>query len=156
MIILADIRARTLLNGFSKGSVPPRYQGGLGIVGVRNLDEFVRLGGTLVCLNNSSVFAIEQLHLPVESVVDTLKRKDYFVGASILQVDVDQTHPVMAGMPTRAKIFVSRSPVFTTLEGFEGTAAGCLSKKGFTLSFRLHARIKIYSRICRRPGCLLW
>ena len=134
VIILADIRARTLLNGFSKGTVPPRYQGGLGIVGVRNLDEFVRSGGTLVCLNNSSVFAIEQLHLPVKSVIDTLKRKDYFVGASIVQVDVDQTHPVMAGMPPRTKIFVSRSPVFTTLEDFEGTALAAFQKKGSPLA----------------------
>lgn len=135
VIILADIRRQeSILHGFRKGSVPPRYQGGIETVGVRNLDEFVREGGTLVCMNRSSAFAIEQLHLPVKNVVDSLARKDYFVGASILQVDVDESHPVMAGMPARAKLFVDRSPVFTTLEDFKGTALASYQKSGSPLS----------------------
>ena len=133
VIVFADIDAETILNGFGKGSVPPRYQGGLGTVGVRNLDEFVRSGGTLICMNKSCAFAIEQLHLPVKNVVDGLERKDYFVGASIVQVDVDQSHPVMAGMPARAKVFVDSSPVFTTLEEFKGTALASYQKTGSPL-----------------------
>ena len=30
VIILADIRSNQILDGFAKGSVPPRYEGGLG------------------------------------------------------------------------------------------------------------------------------
>ena len=134
VILLADIGARSLLNGFAKGTVPPRYEGGLGAVGVRNLDAFVRSGGTLVCLNNSSAFAIEQLHLPVRNVVAGVDRKDYFVGSSILHVTVDGTHPVMAGMPGQAYIFSSRSPIFTTLEGFSGTALAKYQEKGSPLA----------------------
>src|SRR5215217_5299791 len=37
-----------------------------------------------------------------------------------MQVITDPTHPVMAGMPQRADVFVFNSPVFTTLDGFEG------------------------------------
>ena len=32
----------------------------------------------------------------------------------------DPTHPVMAGMPEKAAVFVDSSPVFETLEGFKG------------------------------------
>jgi hypothetical protein len=38
-----------------------------------------------------------------------------------MQVVVDTTHPVMSGMPARADVFVFNSPVFTTLDGFDGS-----------------------------------
>ena len=38
-----------------------------------------------------------------------------------MQVTTDPTQPVMAGMPERADVFVSNSPVFTTLDGFDGS-----------------------------------
>jgi len=90
--------------------------------GIRGLDEFVKAGGTLVTLNQSSNFAIGALHLPVKDVTAGVNRKDYFAGSSILEVETDNTHPVMAGMPNKANVFVSRSPAFTTLDGFEGQA----------------------------------
>jgi hypothetical protein len=37
-----------------------------------------------------------------------------------MQVTTDPAHPIMAGMPERADVFVFNSPVFTTLDGFEG------------------------------------
>ncbi len=82
----------------------------------------MREGGTLVCLNHSSDFAIETLHLPVKNVTNGLSRKDFFMAGSVLAVEVDPAHPVMAGMPTNAKVFGDGSPVFTTTDGFEGMA----------------------------------
>ena len=122
VIILPDMRGRQILQGFPRGTVPPRYAGGIGDVGVRALDAFVQAGGTLVCLNGSSTFAIDQLHLPVKDVAAELDSEDFYVGGSILEVTVDPSHPVMTGMPERSKIMVARSPVFTVTEGFEGTA----------------------------------
>jgi len=122
VIILPDMRGRQILQGSPRGTVPPRYAGGIGDVGVRALDAFVRSGGTLVCLNGSSTFAIDQLHLPVKDVVAELDNEDFYVGGSILEVTVDPSHPVMTGMPERSKIMVARSPVFTVTDGFEGTA----------------------------------
>jgi hypothetical protein len=66
----------------------------------------------------------------VRNVVSGVARKDYFASGSILEVIVDPTHPVMAGMPDRAKVFVDRSPVFTTLEGFEGAAIAKFAPEG--------------------------
>lgn len=120
VIVLADISANGIMNGFAKGSVPPRYVGGIGPEGVRELDAFIRAGGTLVTLNGSSDFAIDQLHLPVENVVEDLPRDEYFADGAIVEMLVDPSHPVMSGMPERSKVFVGGSPVFKTLDGFEG------------------------------------
>jgi len=121
VLLIVDFRAGQILDGYAKGSVPPRYAGGIGDEGVRAIDEFVRAGGTLVALNNGSLFAIEQLHLPVENVVADIDRSEFFMSGSLLEMHVDPSHPVMSGMPERSKVFVSQSPVFSTKEGFEGT-----------------------------------
>ncbi len=133
VILLPAERPQSLLNGNAKGSVPPRYEGGIGVMGVRALDQFVRDGGTLVCLNNSSEFAIEQLHLPVKNVVAGIPRDEFFVSGSVLEIIADPSHPVMAGMPDRARVFVGYSPVFTTLDGFEGSALAKYQDNGSPL-----------------------
>ena len=121
VIVLADMRRNTILNGSRPGTVPPRYAGGIGNVGVRALDEFVRMGGTLVTMNGSTLFAIEDLHLPVVNVVEDLKRDEFFLTGSIVEMFVDPSHPVMAGMPERAKVMASRGPVFSVTDDFSGS-----------------------------------
>ena len=120
VIVLADIGARTIVEGRRIGTVHPRFAGGIGPEGVRALDDFVLHGGTLVCLNGSSAFAIEELSLPVKDVTTGLAGDEFSINGSILEIITDPSHPIMAGMPTRAAVFFSRSPVFTTTEGFEG------------------------------------
>ena len=93
---------------------------GVGAVGVRALAEFVRQGGTLVCLNSSAAFAIEELGLDVENVVGELERQEFFAGISILDVETS-VHPVMAGMPEHAAITASRSPVWRLPEDSEAS-----------------------------------
>jgi hypothetical protein len=133
VIILPDLGARQILEGHALGTVPPRYAGGIGARGVRSLEEFVRQGGTLVCLNASSDFAIAELDLPVVNVAGDLEREELFTGGSILEVITDPAHPVMAGMPARSSLFVSRSPVFTTLQGFQGAALAKYREHGSPL-----------------------
>jgi hypothetical protein len=134
VIIIPDIRPNSIMDGNAKGSTRAQYTGGLGPEGVNQLNDFVRDGGTLVTMNKSSRFAIDALHLPVKDVVESLARSEYFVGASILQVDVDQSHPVMSGMAAQSRVFVDRSPVFTTLDGFEGSAMAKYQQAGSPLS----------------------
>jgi Zinc carboxypeptidase len=126
VILFASDRARTIRDGFAVGRVPPAIEGGLGDAGVRALDEFVRKGGTMVAINQSAIFAIEQLHLPVRNVVQGLAAKDFFASGSIHEVITDPSQPVMAGMPERAR-------VFGTLEGFEGAALAKYAKEGSPL-----------------------
>lgn len=122
VIVFASEKAATFIDGHKPGSIPPQYAGGMEESGMRGLNDFVEAGGTLVTLNQSSRFAIDALHLPVRDVTADLARKDFFAGSSILGVETDTTHPVMAGMPQKANVFVSRSPTFTVLDGFRGQA----------------------------------
>ena len=77
--------------------------------------EFVEAGGTLVCLNRASDFAIEQFKLPVRDVVDGLPRTDFYVPGSILRIELDTTNPIAKGMPKESIAWVENSPVFEVL-----------------------------------------
>ena len=85
------------------------------------IDQFVRDGGTLVCFNRASQFAISQLKLRVDNVVGGINRREFTASGSLLRVTVDTTHPVMAGMPRDAAIYFDNSPVFVPAPEFKGT-----------------------------------
>ncbi|MDT8341459.1 MAG: M14 family metallopeptidase [Longimicrobiales bacterium] len=133
VIVLPDLSTRAILEGFPTGTVPGRYAGGLGPEGVRALDAFVRAGGTLVALNGSSRFALEQLHLPVRDVVDEFEPTEFYVSGSILEVVTDPSHPVMSGVRERAPVIVADSPVFTVEDGFEGRVLARYAGEGSPL-----------------------
>ncbi|HEX8144363.1 MAG TPA: M14 metallopeptidase family protein, partial [Pyrinomonadaceae bacterium] len=73
-IIIPDQSPRAILEGHKRGTMPEEYTGGLGTEGVRALRQFVEAGGTLICLNEASDFAVEQLKLPLRDVTAGLKR----------------------------------------------------------------------------------
>ncbi|MEJ2203628.1 MAG: hypothetical protein P8170_05925, partial [Gemmatimonadota bacterium] len=133
VILLPSERSASLLRGHAEGSVPPAYAGGLGDVGVRALDSFVRSGGTLVCLNQASVLCMERLHLAVTNAVEGLPRDTFFSSGSLLEVITDGAHPVMAGMPERSRIFFDRSPVFRPTERFDGSVLAYYAEEGTPL-----------------------
>ncbi|MCK0161105.1 M14 metallopeptidase family protein [Allomuricauda sp. F6463D] len=133
VIVMASERNGTIENGLQAGSAPPQYAGGLGELGIKNLNTFVEQGGTLITLNQSSNFAINALHLPVKNVVDKVNRAKFFTGGSIMQVETNPNHPVMAGMQDKANVFVYNSPVFEVLDGFEGEILAKYQKKGSPL-----------------------
>jgi hypothetical protein len=111
-IVIPDQQAATILNGYRAGKMPPEYIGGIGPAGVKALREFVEQGGTLVCLNRASTFAIEQFKLPVRDVVANISEKEFFVPGSILRIEVDTTNPLTQGMPKETIAWVEDSPVF--------------------------------------------
>lgn len=120
VVLLASEWPGFIERGYPQGQAPPRYVGGLGELESRTLNTFVNKGGTLVCLNESSNYAIKALHLPVKNNVEEVERNLFFTGGSILEVEANTTHPIMAGMPESAYIFVDGSPVFSTLPDFKG------------------------------------
>jgi hypothetical protein len=111
-IVIPDQGRAAILNGHRKGAMPDEYTGGLGEEGVKALREFVEAGGTLVCLNRASDFAIEQFKLPVRDVVDGLPRADFYVPGSILRIELDTNDPIAQGMPKESIAWVENSPVF--------------------------------------------
>jgi hypothetical protein len=111
-IIIPDQSPRAVLNGYQAGTMPPELTGGLGEEGVRRLREFVEQGGTLICLNRASDFAIEQLKLPVRDVTEGLKETEFYVPGSILRIELDTSHPIASGMPKQSIAWAEDSPVF--------------------------------------------
>jgi hypothetical protein len=114
-IIIPDQPPATILNGHKAGAMPPEYTGGLGQAGVKALREFVEQGGTLVCLNRASSFAIEQFKLPVRDVVAKVSEKEFFVPGSILRIELDTSNPIAQGMPKESIAWVEDSPVFEVI-----------------------------------------
>jgi hypothetical protein len=114
-IIFPDQSPNQILNGYAKGSMPDEYTGGVGKEGVENLKKFVEAGGTLVFLNRSSNFAIEQFNLPVKDITQGLNRRDFFIPGSILRTELDTTHPIAKGMPKESIAWFENSPAFELL-----------------------------------------
>jgi hypothetical protein len=119
-IIIPDQEATEILNGYKAGTMPPEYTGGLGAAGVKALREFVEQGGTLVCLNRASSFAIEQFKLPLRDVVADVSDKEFFVPGSILRIELDTANPIAQGMPRESIAWVEDSPVFEVVDSERG------------------------------------
>jgi zinc carboxypeptidase len=119
--------------GGRAGPIRPEYAYQLTTNDLRGFEQFVRGGGTVVCLSNASAFAIQQLGLPVKNAVAGLRPEEFFLRGSIVEVTADPSHPVMAGMPDQAAVFVDGSPVFETLDGFKGTVLARYQDSGSPL-----------------------
>jgi hypothetical protein len=125
VLILADDARIPIAGGPTgrggRGAAPrPEYAYQLTTDDLQRFEQFVRAGGTVVCLSNASTFAIQQFKLPVKNVVAGLRPEEFFLRGSLVEVMPDTTHPVMAGMPERSAVFVDSSPVFETEDGFKG------------------------------------
>ena len=119
--------------GGGRGTPRPEYAYVLTQDDLAAFEAFVRGGGTVVCFNSAYRFAIQQFKLPVKNAADGLRSQDFFLRGSIVQVTVDPTHPVMAGMQEQAAVFVDNSPVFETLEGFQGKVLAKYQQTGSPL-----------------------
>jgi hypothetical protein len=120
-VVIPDQPARTLLEGYRTGAMPPELTGGLGAQGVKTLRDFVETGGTLIFLNRASNFAIEQFKLPLRNVVAGLPRTDFYVPGSILRIKLDTSHPLAMGMPEETIAWAEDSPVFEVTNDPEAT-----------------------------------
>jgi hypothetical protein len=77
---------------------PPEYKSGIGKDGVEKLKEFANAGGTILCLGESSDFAIEELKVPVKNVLAEVKPTDFVCPGSTLHVDVASENPLAWGV----------------------------------------------------------
>jgi hypothetical protein len=113
--------------------VRPEYAYQLTRDDVHGFEQFVRDGGTLVCLNRASAFPIEHFDLPVRDAVEGLKPEDFFLRGTIVAIQTDPKQPVMAGMPATADVFADSSPAFDLLAGFKGTVLAQYQTEGSPL-----------------------
>jgi zinc carboxypeptidase len=115
-IVIPDQSAATILSGYKTLTMPPELTGGIGESGVKALKEFVEAGGTLVCLNQASDFAIKQFRLPVVDVVEGLSRTKFYVPGSILRIELKPNQLLTEGMAKDSIAWVENSPVFDLRE----------------------------------------
>ena len=106
--------------GRGGGQVRPEYADRLSPADLATFEQFIRGGGTLICFNSASNFAIQQFKLPVRNVVAGLRTDEFFLRGTIVEVTTDPSQQVMAGMPEKAAVFADSSPVFETQDGFKG------------------------------------
>lgn len=121
VIVFPDQSPNSIRNGYPKGSMPDEYTGGIDDNGVENLRNFVQAGGTLVFLNRSSDFAIEQFNLPIRDVTKGLERKEFYIPGSILRTELDTTSPIAKGMPKESIAWFENGPVFEIITAGSGS-----------------------------------
>ena len=109
-------------------TVPDEYSGRIGpftsATTVPAVLDFIRAGGTVVAIGSSTALAYHA-GLPVSDHLvgpdgQPLVSEEYYVPGSVLDLRVDGSHPLAAGIGDRANVLFSRSPVF----GLNGGAAG--------------------------------
>jgi len=113
VIVLPDATYDQMLTGLGPRVAPPEYQGGMTLKGAFHLRNFVRAGGTLVAFNAASELPIAEFDLPVVDVTSDLSPADHYVPGAILELQIESTHPVGYGMPSRAPAFFAHSPAFS-------------------------------------------
>jgi hypothetical protein len=116
VIILPDQPVREMIDGFDSPTIRPEYRGGIGMVGIANLDRFVAEGGTLVAFAAACDLALDHMTVPVRDLRRSLRRDQHSAPGSILRLEVDTTHPVGFGMAPETYAFYNNGPIFT-LEG---------------------------------------
>jgi hypothetical protein len=111
-LVLPSIGVETLRDGYARDETEPQYVGGLGGAGVDALRAFVEAGGTLVCLEESCRFAIEELGLSVREVTKGLKTSEFYGPGSILAARVTPDQPLTLGVPDDLSVYFERSLAF--------------------------------------------
>jgi Zinc carboxypeptidase len=112
VIVLPSMRMREIMEGRAGDTAPPELTGGMTDAGAENLGRFVEEGGTLVCWDDSTEFAIKRLKLPVRNVLEGLKPSDFYCPGSVLRVEVDASHPLARGLAERADAYFINGAAF--------------------------------------------
>lgn len=118
-IIIPDTyRPEAIINGYAKGTMPPKYVGGITLNGLRNLKSFAEGGGTLIFLNSSCNLALENFDIPARNVLSKVKREEFICDGSILRMQFDTKHPIAYGMPEEAAAVFLESCAFDIMPSF--------------------------------------
>lgn len=128
VIVFADQSKNSILNGNRGEWIRPEYRGGLGERGSKAIAEFVREGGTVVTLGSAADFAIDELGLPVRNVLRDVPRDKFFCPGAILEIFVDNQHPLGYGMPARTSAYFRNNPAFELSAPFTSSAARAVAK----------------------------
>ena len=118
VIVIPNMDVNSLIHGHrardqqKKDPRPSPYDQGLTQAGADELRRFVNAGGTLVTLGAASEFPLREFDLPVIDI--SRQATEMRTPGVLLEVDVDNSHPLAYGMPSKTAVFHTDSPVFST------------------------------------------
>jgi hypothetical protein len=115
-LILPSISSSSIIKGRSVDTTEPQYVGGIGKEGIVTLQDFVRDGGTLICIDRSCNLPIGQFNIPVRNILSGKSSKEFFCPGSILRIRIDDKHPVGYGCPEWISGYFARSQAFDLIE----------------------------------------
>ena len=95
VLILPNITADQILNGNRSEESAPEYRGGIGDSGAAWIDRFVRGGGTLIALKDSTALPIQVFRMPIRNALSNLPEgRRVTIPGTILRLDLDPRHPI--------------------------------------------------------------
>jgi hypothetical protein len=127
-ILLPDQRERDIIQGFDYRTVVAEYRGGLGEDGWNALRDFLNSGGTLISLGEACNLLINRLPLPVRELKHGLNREQHFAPGTIVNLQVDTSHPVGWGLAPATYGFYINSPFFETTAGFSSQKVSIVAR----------------------------
>jgi hypothetical protein len=111
VIILAQQSMQSILHGTPEATKlrtgetarqRPEFAGGIGLEGARQLEEFVRAGGTLIAFDSATELPLSLFPLDVRPGLRGGAQPEqggWFCPGSILRMTADTKHPIAFGMP---------------------------------------------------------
>ena len=117
-IILPDQRARDIIEGQNFSTTVPEYKGGLEEKGMDALKDFVDHGGTLIALGEASNLLVDKMPLPVKELKRTLNREQHYAPGTIVNLQVDTSHPMGFGSAAGHLRVLHQLAVFPATEDF--------------------------------------
>jgi len=123
-LVLPSIGFGSIIEGRAADTTEPQYVGGIGSEGIVALQNFVRNGGTLVCVDSSCNLPIEHFNIPVRNLVRGKSRREFYCPGSILRIWVDPKHPVGYGSPEWVSGYFARSQAFELITDSDNNKDG--------------------------------
>jgi hypothetical protein len=106
VIVFASSRLPSIINGAGGRNTPEQYQGGIAESGLQALQAFARSGGTIVTLGSANQLLLEHFAAPFTAFTAG-RGSEFQCPGSILEIQVDPTHPLAWGMPAVTDLMYS-------------------------------------------------
>jgi len=127
-VVLPDQRSSAIMDGLDYKTIVEEYRGGLGPAGFEALKQFVADGGTLISLGEASNLLVDKLPLGVKDLKRTVNRDQHFAPGTIVNLQVDTSHPVGWGVAPDTYGFYINSPFFQLMEGFSSQKVSVVAR----------------------------
>ena len=111
-IIFPSQSPNGIVHGHRRNSMPSKFTGGIGLNGVKAIEDYAEKGGMVIFFDAASDMAIEQFGLPVRNVISNLSSSQFFIPGSLIRMNVDTDNRLAFGMQEEVAASFNRSRAF--------------------------------------------